>query len=54
VAARLMVGLIADFAKCFHGVPAGEDRETAHRLTSTISSVIGGGTGSPCFRRLSR
>ena len=32
----------------------GDARQLAHASTSTSSSVIGGGTGSPCASRLSR
>lgn len=54
VAAGLMVEFVAQLAKGFDRVGAGANREAAHTETSTISSVIGEGTGSACFSRLWR
>ena len=52
--ARLMVDSIAEPTKGFYGFLAGTNRQIAHVETSTISSVIGGGIGSPCCLRLAR
>src|SRR5579859_2620165 len=54
MAAGLMVHLIAQLLKCAYGVLAGANWQAAHAGISTISSLIGGGTGSPCFLRLAR
>jgi len=52
VAPGLMVNLIALPLESPDDLVAGQNRQFAHRVTSTNSSSIGGGTGSPCFSRL--
>jgi hypothetical protein len=54
VAAGLMVHLVAELLKGADGLLAGASRKPAHPEISTISSLMGGGTGSPCFLRLAR
>ena len=54
VAAGLMIHFVGDLAKGAHGVRARTDWQAAHTETSTISSVIPPGIGSPCFSRLWR
>jgi hypothetical protein len=54
VASCLVIDLIADVGEYFHCFLSGTDWKLAHVGTSTISSVIGGGMGSPCFLRLAR
>ena len=54
VASRLVVDLITEPAESLDGLLTGADRQVAHVGTSTISSVMGGGIGSPCFLRLAR
>ena len=54
VATGLVVGFLADLTEGFDGVRTGTNREAAHTGTSMISSVMGLGTGSPCFSRLWR
>ena len=52
--AGLVVFLVAQFAECLDRRAAGQDRESAQTGTSTSSSVMAGGIGSPCFARLAR
>jgi hypothetical protein len=54
VTAGLMVYFIAEFAQSLGHVAAGNYRQSAQTATSTTSSVMAGGTGSPCLARLSR
>src|SRR3712207_4113362 len=54
VAATPPILFMPDFLQCFHHLASGDTRQGAHTLTSTTSSVIGGGMGSPCASRLSR
>ena len=54
VAAGLMIQLVSELPKRAQCLLSGADRQTAHVATSTTSSVIGSGTGSPCFLRLAR
>ena len=54
VAARLVVKLVAELLQGGNqGLPRNAG-QPAQRLTSTISSLMEGGTGSPCFFKLSR
>lgn len=53
VAATLAVERVAERTERFHDRAAGDGGELPHAQTSTSSSVIGGGTGSPCSSRLS-
>ena len=46
VAAALTVGLVADGTQRTGDLAARDAGQTAHSLTSTTSSLIGGGTGS--------
>jgi hypothetical protein len=52
VTAGLVVNLVAKLSKCSDGGAAGHNRQPAHTATSTISSDMDGGTGSPCLARL--
>ena len=52
VAACLMIYLVSQFFESADSLLAGANRQPAHAGISTISSLIGGGTGSPCFLRL--
>lgn len=54
VAALLMVELVPDLTENFGEFAARKRRQMIQADTSTISSEMGGGTGSPCFARLSR
>ena len=54
VATSLAVELISDFPKSLYGFGAGHDRQFHFNATSTISSSIPGGMGSPCALKLSR
>ena len=54
VTAGLMVDFIAEFAQGLGHVATGNYRQSAQTATSTTSSVMAGGTGSPCLARLSR
>jgi hypothetical protein len=47
MAAALMVELVPDGLQRALDLTAGNAGELAHSLTSTNSSLIGGGTGSP-------
>ena len=47
VASPLTVELIADFSKRHKDFAARDDRKRAHKETSTTSSNMEGGTGSP-------
>src|SRR5207244_12272274 len=49
-----VVELIADLFKGADGFIARTHGQAAHAEISTISSLMGGGTGSPCFLRLAR
>jgi len=51
--AGLMVDLIAEFAQGLGHVATGDRRQSAQTATSTTSSVMAGGTGSPCLAKLS-
>ena len=53
VAATLAVERVAERTERFHDRAAGDGGALPHAQTSTSSSVIGGGTGSPCSSRLS-
>ena len=54
VAARLMIKFVPDFLERSNkGLPRNEGKPT-QTFTSTISSPMEGGIGSPCFLRLSR
>lgn len=53
VAAGLMVHHLPQLAEGLDGISSGTDWQVAHYPTSTISSVMGRGIGSPCFLRLS-
>ena len=53
VAAVLLIEFIPEFAKCFDGVGAGNYRQL-HPPTSITSSIMLGGTGSPCLFKLIR
>lgn len=52
VTSTLAVNLIAESLKSFDNLAPGNDRQLA-QPTSTTSSLIGGGTGSPRSSRLS-
>ena len=53
VTARLMIKVVADFLeRCNKGLPRNAGKPT-QMFTSTISSPMEGGIGSPCFLRLS-
>jgi hypothetical protein len=54
MAAGLVVDLIAEFAQGLGHVATGNHRQSAQTATSTTSSVMAGGTGSPCLFRLTR
>lgn len=54
VAAGLMLELNPDSAERVDAVGTVAGRKAAHSGASTISSVIGAGTGSPCFPGLLR
>src|ERR1044072_7001551 len=54
MASALSVKFITDLAQSLNYFSPGQLRKIAHAATSTISSVIGGGTGSLCASRLSR
>jgi len=54
VAPGLVVNLVAQLGEDADGILTGDDRESAHTATSTTSSTIGGGIGSPCLARLAR
>lgn len=54
VAAGLVVNFVAELPERADSGPAGDDREPGQTATSTISSVMAGGTGSPCLARLAR
>ena len=54
VASGLMVDRVAHLLKRLDRGPAGRYREPGHTATSTISSDMDGGTGSPCLARLAR
>ena len=54
VAAGLVVDLIAEFSHRPDQFSAGDRGKLAHNSTSTTSSVIAGGIGSLCLRRLSK
>lgn len=54
VVASLAVYFISESREGSHGASAGERGEFAQADTSTNSSEIGGGMGSPCASRLSR
>src|SRR5713226_8526547 len=49
-----MIHFVAQLLKNADGVLAGANGQAAHAGISTISSLMGGGTGSPCFLRLAR
>jgi hypothetical protein len=53
VTAALVVEDIADFGKRLHNFPPRYNRQMAHTSTSTTSSEIAGGIGSPCCCKLS-
>jgi hypothetical protein len=53
VTAGLMVDLIAEFAQGLGHIATRDHRQSAQTATSTTSSVMAGGTGSPCLARLS-
>src|SRR6266511_2115093 len=54
VAASLVVHFVTEFSESFDRVCTGTDRQAVHTGTSTISSVMPPGIGSPCFLRLAR
>src|SRR5213593_3964757 len=54
VAGGLVIDFVTEPLKRPHRVAARAGRKPAHGETSTNSSVIGGGIGSPCFFRLAR
>src|ERR1700691_3739870 len=54
MAGSLMVHLVAHLLKSADGLLAGANGQAAHAGISTISSLMGGGVGSPCFLRLAR
>ncbi len=54
VAPGLVVRFITDFLKSGSRFTTGHTRQLAHRSTSTNSSVIAGGIGSSCLRKLAR
>src|SRR5437762_13923802 len=54
VAAGLMIHLVTQLFKSANSILAGANGQAAHAGISTISSLMGGGTGSLCFLRLAR
>lgn len=54
IAAGLVIHDVTDALERLDRVRAGTDGQAAHAGISTISSVIPGGIGSPCFLRLAR
>ena len=54
MAPGLVVLFIADLPKGLGCLSSGDNGQSAQTVTSTVSSMIGGGTGSSCFARLSR
>jgi hypothetical protein len=52
--APLIVKNVADFSQGSDYLTARDTWQTAHTLTSTTSSEIAGGTGSPWARKLSK
>src|SRR2546428_479974 len=52
VGASLLVPSVSGLAECLHDFSPGKQWK-AHTVTSTNSSEMEGGTGSPCFWRLS-
>ena len=54
MAASLPIEFISDSLQRLHQLAPRNPRQIAHPATSTISSEIGGGIGSPCACRLSR
>ena len=54
VAAGLMIYRVAHFLEGADGLLPGANGQAAHAGISTISSLMGDGTGSPCFLRLAR
>ncbi len=54
VAAGLVVNFVPEFAKRADRVAAGDDRQSRQTATSTTSSVMAGGIGSPCLDKLSK
>jgi hypothetical protein len=54
VAAGLTIFAVADLEECSHCLATRDDRETRQIAISTVSSLIGGGIGSPCVFRLRR
>lgn len=54
MAPGLRIVFITDLIKRGNGFATGDNRQLAHRLTSISSSVIAGGIGSSCLRRLAR
>jgi hypothetical protein len=54
VAACLVVHFVAQLFKSADSILTGANGQAAHAGISMISSLMGGGTGSPCFLRLAR
>jgi hypothetical protein len=54
VTARLVIKFVADLLECSSKHLPRNTGKFAQMLTSTNSSSIDGGMGSPCFLRLSR
>ncbi len=54
VASGLVVLFVANLRKRPNGFATGYNRQLAQRATSTVSSQMVGGIGSPCFFKLSR
>jgi hypothetical protein len=54
VATALMIECVADLAQSLDDLAARQDGELAHTMTSTISSEMEGGTGSPWACKLSK
>jgi hypothetical protein len=54
VTATLSVDHVPKLRERRYQLPSGDSRQHAQLRTSITSSSIGGGTGSPCARKLSR
>lgn len=54
VATGLVVFFVAQLAECLDCRAARQDGKPAQARTSTSSSLMAGGIGSPCFARLAR
>ncbi len=54
VATSLVIKFVTQLAERFDRIDTGTNGQLAHAGISTTSSVIGKGTGSLCFLRLTR